>query len=258
MATIDSSFTDAPPGDIVSACPKPAAAVVVPAGCEFLNKPYTVEAPIADFDRIRKPAVVGAGKSTPHIFPGDAAARAAKTYEVAVDGRKIPVVMPDPVPAGTNLPSAEQVGRALGSVPGKQLDSIKEIVVSPNQNPSDAYWATQYNIPGFASAATGGPSGVTFYPKASAWDQAFVGSTAIHEGGHAFSIALWKDPKVKTAWEDAIAADKKPPSTYAESSTGEDFSESLVMYSLSKGTKCEAPARKLYPQRYKTLDEMFK
>ena len=73
-----------------------------------------------------------------------------------------------------------------------------------------------------------------------------------------FSIALWNDPKVKKTWEDAIAADKTPPSTYAEKSTGEDFSESLVMYSLSKGTKCEAPARMLYPQRYKTLDEMFK
>lgn len=70
--------------------------------------------------------------------------------------------------------------------------------------------------------------------------------------------ALGADPKVKDQWTKAIAADENPPSTDAECSAGEDFSESLVMYSFSKGTKCEAPAKARYPQRYKTLDAMFK
>ena len=113
-------------------------------------------------------------------------------------------------------------------------------------------------MPGFSSAATGGTSGVTFYPKPTPYDQEFVDSTCIHEGGHAYSQALWKDPKVKKEWEAAIKKDKNAPSKYAESSTGEDFSESLVMYSLSKGTKCEAAARVLYPARYKKLDTMLK
>lgn len=258
MAQMEDAFSDAPPGTLVLACPKALADVTVPAGCEFLSKPYTVEAPQASFDRIRKPSVLGAGVATTHQFPGDAAATAATRYEVDVGGHKVPVIMPGTVPAGKYVPSAAQVAQALGTVPGRQLDSIKQVVVSPNQNPSDAYWATQYNIPNFASAATGGPSGVTFYPKSTAWDQPFVDSTAIHEGGHAFSLALWGDPKVKTAWEAAMASDKNSPSSYAESSTGEDFSESLVMYSLSKGTKCEAPAKELYPERYKALDAMFK
>lgn len=258
MPDIDSQFSDAAPGEVITACPKTGATGKAPSGCEYLDKPDTVEAPQAAFDRIRKPAKLDAGAATTYKFPGDTTASAAKKYLADIGGHQVPVYVPDAAPAGKFLPSAEQVAKALGAVPGKQLASIKQVVVSPNPNPSDAYWAQQYNIPNFSSAATGGPSGVTFYPKSTAWDQAFVDSTATHEGGHAFSTALWADAKVKDEWTQAIAADKNAPSTYAESSPGEDFSESLVMYSLSKGTKCEAPAKAKYPQRYKTLDAMFK
>lgn len=231
----------------------------VPAGCEYLDKPYTVEAPVADFDRIRGTSTLGAGKDIKYKFPGDNSEQDAIEQEVDVKGHKVKVITPKAgAPAGKNLPTADQIAKSLAAVPDDQLNSIQNVVVSPNQNPSDAYWAQQYNIPNFSSAATGGNKGVTFYPKSTPWDQAFTDSTMIHEGGHAYSQDLWNDDAKKQAWKDAIQKDNpNSPSKYADSSSSEDFSESLVMYSLSKGTPCEATAKKLYPHRYELMDQMF-
>jgi len=241
-------------------CKDGATGTIIPKGCEYLNNPYTVEAPKAEFDRVRAPTKLGKGKPIKHKFPGDKKPSDALLHEVEVKGRKIKLIMPkDPKPpAGKHLPTAEQAAKGLGVVPGKQLDSFKQVQVSPQANPSDAYWAKEYKKPGFTSAATGGPSGVTFYPASSNNKQAFTDSTMIHEGGHAYSIALWKDAGKKTDWKKAITDDGRSPSRYADSSIGEDFSESLVMYSLSKGTKCEATAKKLYPKRYAKLEALFK
>lgn len=252
-------MTKSPPSNPSTCTPTASCPVTIPPGCEYLNKPYTVESPKKNFDRIRDKSKLGAGTAGKHKFPGDASESDAIIHEVEVKGRKVKVIMPKSgAPAGKHLPTAAQVAEGLATVPGKQLDSIDQVVVSPNQNPSDAYWATEYGIPDFSSAATGGNGGVTFYPKKTAWSQEFVDSTTIHEGGHTYSTELWKDPKKKKEWDDIIAKDGKSPSTYADSSTDEDFSESLVMYSLSKGTKCEDAAKAQYPARYAALDKLFK
>ena len=134
MADIDSQFSDSPPGELIVNCPKSGAPIKTPVGCEYLDKPYTVEAPEADFDRIRKPATLDAGTATTHQFPGDASATAATKYVADVGGHKVPFLVPDPPPPGKNLPTAAQVAKALGAVPGKQLDTIQQIEVSPNPN----------------------------------------------------------------------------------------------------------------------------
>jgi type VI secretion system secreted protein VgrG len=253
-ADADKKCSGDPVGGSTSSC---SAKPPIPKGCEYLDKPETVESSKADFDRIRKPSKLTSPKDVKHQFPGDAAPQDALEYEAEVDGRKVKIYEPKNKPKGKNLPSARQVADSLGAVPGKQLDSIKEVQISPNQNPDDAYWAKEYNTPGFSSAATGGSNGVTFYPKKTAWSQEFSDSTMIHEGGHTYSQDLWKDAATKKAWDDAIKSDPNSPSKYADNSPGEDFSESLVMYSLSKGTPCEDTAKKLYPKRYETLDNMF-
>jgi len=232
--------------------------LTIPKGCDYLKKPGTVEAPKKNFDGIRGESKLGPGEPGKHKFPGDINETDAVVHEVEVRGRKVKVITPKSgAPKGRHLPSADQVADGLSAVPGKQLDTIKEVVVSPNQNPDDAYWAVQYGIKDFSSAATGGNGGVTFYPKKTPWKQEFVDSTTIHEGGHTYSQELWKNEKEKKEWEEVIKKDKVSPSTYADSSVGEDFSESLVMYSLSKGTQCEAMAKWLYPERYKKLDALF-
>jgi uncharacterized Zn-binding protein involved in type VI secretion len=240
------------------AAPAPAAAgAAIPKECSYLDKPYTVESSKANFDRIRKDSKLGKPKDIKHKFPGDKAEQDALEYEVDVDGHKKKLIMPKNPPKGKNIPTAEQLVASMGTVPPSQLDQIPEVVASPNPNPDDAYWAKQYKIPNFSSAATGGSSALTFYPTTNAWTQEFTDSTMIHEGGHTYSGKLWSDDAKKKAWEKAISDDKRAPSKYAGSSSSEDFSESLVMYSLSKGTPCEATAKKLYPSRYKALDDLF-
>jgi hypothetical protein len=239
-------------GGLIEQCP----AGNIPKECAYLNKLHTVESSKANFDRIRKPTKLGPPKPIKYKFPGDTAEQDALEYEVEVHGQKKKLITPKNPPAGKKLPSAEQLASSMGTVPPDQLDKIPQFVASPNPNPDDAYWAKEYNTPGFSSAATGGASGITFYPQDS-WSPEFTDSTMIHEGGHTYSANLWSDAEKKKAWEKAMKDDGRSPSTYADSSSGEDFSESLVMYSLSKGTVCEAPAKKLYPNRYKVLDELM-
>jgi hypothetical protein len=249
----DQKCSDKPVGGATQGCQT---TPTIPKECSYLDKPYTVESSKANFDRIRKPATLGKPKDIKYKFPGDAAEQDALEYEVEVNGRKKKLIMPKNSPKDKSLPTAEQLAAAMGTVPGPQLDKITQLVASPSPNPDDAYWAKEYNIPNFSSAATGGTSGVTFYPQDN-WSQEFTDSTMIHEGGHSYSKDLWSDADKKKAWEKAMSSDGKSPSTYADSSTDEDFSESLVMYSLSKGTPCEAIAKQLYPNRYQACDDLF-
>ncbi len=233
----------------------------ISAQCEFLTKGQLVSGTDAQFDRNRKPPTVTTpGTATTHTFPGDTAPQAATEYQVVVDGKTIKVIMPVAAPkeAGTHLPSVDEVAQGLGAVPTGQLATIKQVEVSPNRNPSDAYWATQYHTPGFRSAAVGGDGGVTMFPTPSQLPQARVDSNLIHEGGHTFQSEIWKDAATKQAWADAIKNDPRSPSTYADNSIGEDMSESLVMYSLSKGTPCEQSAKNMFPSRYAELDRLMK
>ncbi len=244
----------APAGSPTATCAS--AEPKIPTECAYLKNASTVESSKANFDRIRKPAKLSAPKEIKYKFPGDEAEQDALEYEIEVDGKKKQMIMPKNPPASKSLPTAQQLADSLGAVPPGQFDKIPKIVASPRPNPSDEYWAKEYNKPGFTSAATGGPSGVTFYPSNN-WSQEFTDSTMIHEGGHTYSQDLWKNDDTKKAWQKAIDEDKRTPSDYAKSSIGEDFSESLVMYSLSKGTSCEATAKQLYPSRYKVLDGLM-
>jgi hypothetical protein len=246
-------FSSKPPAAPVQPCP-----ITIPKGCEYLKKGGTVEAPQGDFDRIRKKTTIGPEKAIKHKFPGDKKDVDAISQTVTIDGRDVEVIRPKNSVSPKNLPSTDQIAKSLGAVPSKQLDNVNTVELSNQPNPDDAYWAKEYKDPNFYSAATGGPGGVTFYPKDTPWDQAFCDSTAIHEGGHAYSGELWKDKKLEDGWKKAIAADKQSPSTYADNAPTEDFSESLVMYSLSKGTPCEATARALYPNRYAELERLLK
>jgi hypothetical protein len=94
----------------------------VPPGCEYLNKPYTVEAPQADFDRIRGTSTLGPPKDIKHTFPGDSSPQDAIEQEVDVKGHKVKVITPKSgAPAGKNLPTADQIAKSLAAVPDDQL-----------------------------------------------------------------------------------------------------------------------------------------
>lgn len=230
----------------------------VPAGCEFLDQPFLVSGSKADFDKNRQPVTVGPKTTGKYQFPGDTAPQDANFYTATINGQDIKIIEPVAGPVkGKFLPTVDQTAQSLAAVPPGQLATIQQVVLSPNPNPSDAYWAKEYNNPNFVSAATGGNGGVTHYPLDHQLTQDRLDSNTIHEGGHTYSQELWKDAKNKTEWENAIKADDQAPSQYAENAPTEDFSESLVMYSLAKGTPCEAVARSIYPNRFAVFDKLF-
>ncbi|MDF0606977.1 hypothetical protein HZU77_015195 [Neisseriaceae bacterium TC5R-5] len=231
----------------------------IPKGCEYLVKGETVEADSSQFDRIRSPAVLSPDtKQIDYAFRGSAVSMPATVHTAIVKGEKIEIIAPNSgALAGRHIPSPEQVAAALGTVPAKQLETIKQMTINPVQNPDDAYWAQQYNMPDFSSGATGGNNGVTFYPSRGKWSQNSLDSTMIHESDHTYSQVLWANLAEKERWKNIVKSDKNTPSNYAEASVEEDFSESLVMYSLSKYTKCEETAKKIFPARYKQLDKLL-
>lgn len=144
-------------------------------------------------------------------------------------------------------------------LPPKHLENIGKISANPVANPDDAYWVEKYGKGDFASAATADvKQGVAFFP----WNnwphipQQYIDSTMLHETGYQVSEVLWKYPRMKQSWIDAIGSDGTAPSRYAQENANEDFSESANMYWSSKGTRCEAEGRKRYPARYAYFDKI--
>lgn len=229
----------------------PTPAKEVPKACDYLKKNELVTAPPADFDRFRAPTKLGPGVAGKYTFKGSKYPSAAVVHEIEVKGRKIKLT----VPAGNHSPTAEQVAKSLGTLPEHQLDSVKDVTVSPFPDPDDKDSAKLYKTPGFTAAGEGLPGGrVNIFPAAGK-DQTEIDRLLLHESGHTFSAEYWKDPANKKAWEEAMASDGRSPSNYADTFSGEDFSESVVMYNLSRGTPCQIFANVLFPARYAILQK---
>src|SRR5262249_5015485 len=130
---------------------------MLPKACGYLRKGGTVEAPLTEFDRFRAPTKLGPAVATKHTFPGYKKPSDVLVHEVEVKGRKVKVF----VPPGHHSPTADQVAKSLGTLPEGQLDSIKDVTVSPSPFPGDK------DFKDGPAAGTGDPSGhVTFYPAA--------------------------------------------------------------------------------------------
>jgi uncharacterized protein involved in type VI secretion and phage assembly len=203
----------------------------------------------------------------------------ALVHTANVRGRKIDIVFPDNGSASHDqsapVPTADQIARSLAAIPQHPFREIKSVVVSPipNQKPSV-----------IATAGCGGV--VTVFPHSSHANPDNLDSVMIHEAGHSFACKMWKS-YASSEWDDAIVSDGTFPSGYAKRffedhpSTiaahdvksvapsnisvpkphprgTEDWSESLVMYSLADGTSCEEKARKKYPHRWAILDKKVK
>ncbi|WP_256082094.1 DUF4214 domain-containing protein [Massilia sp. YIM B04103] len=214
-----------------------------------------------DFDPIRRTTSLGKVEDLQYRFRGGAADVDARSQEVQIGSNVVNVIYPKNPTVGTPgfvTPSLDRVVKALGLVEDVQLSELRTVVLNSNQNPSDAYWAREYNRPDFRSAASAGAGVVNFYPSIPyGSDQSVVDATIIHEVGHLWSAKLWQSEPVKQAWVAAMTADSRTPSSYATAAATEDFSEALVMYRMSKGTsKYEPVARQLFPARYGILDNL--
>ena len=128
-------------------------------------------------------------------------------------------------------------------------------MVNPNKNPSDGYFAQQFNSPGFTSAAAAGGSHITFFPAAKDHQQD-VDSTMVHEGE-----TTSPDSSGGSGQEAGVGGRDQEGQLVAlglceEHPWGKVSPNLLVMYSASKKTPCEKTARRLYPNRYAELDKI--
>jgi hypothetical protein len=184
----------------------------------------------------------------------------ASRYEVEIGGRRIPVYVPaQPNAANGSFHSIDQVARGLAALPASSRAVVNQVSVDPAQNPDDAYWAKQYNDPNFRSYMTAGADGnVTIYPTQGAQGQDALDGSLIHETGHTLSMRAWggENDKRWNAWRAAGQSDGIRPSSYAASSPGEDFSETLTLYQRVRGTPQEAEFRAMMPERFRILDQM--
>lgn len=239
--------------------------------------PFVVSASTVpgQFDANRKPYTVdGPEEVAAHDFHSGSSA--ALKYTVEIDGKKIPVYMPKNPVAGENYHSIDEVAKGLASLPEVSLGKVNSVSVDPNQNPDDAYWAKEYNQPGFRSYMTAGADGnISIYPSSGSTPQQNVlDSSLIHETGHTLSKQLMGETSDKlrgikdfigdlfgkTTWADWKSAMKKDgvsASQYAKSSPDEDFAETLTLYMMVKGTPQEAELREIMPERFALMDSIL-
>jgi len=185
---------------------------------------------------------------------------AGVTRDVKIGDQSIKVTLPKNPPAGSNLPTIDEVAKGLAALPPASRALVKEVMVEPNQNPSDSYWATKYGDPNFRSYMTAGSDGVVnIYPTTHKQTQTVLEQSMIHETGHVLSRSKWgQDGDARwDDWKKAITSDGVVASRYAKNSQGEDFAESLTLYMNVKGTDREAELRALMPERFKLLDKLL-
>lgn len=83
-------------------------------------------------------------------------------------------------------------------------------------------------------------------------------SAMVHETAHLIDRHLQK--KIGPQWDadlkKAMQDDKLVPSQYGKESDGEDFAEAYLLYKLSKGKPEFEEYRKMYPNRFKLIDDI--
>lgn len=127
-------------------------------------------------------------------------------------------------------------------------EANQRIVYSIQANKDDAYWAVQYNKPGFVSVATGGDGTICVY-HGSGLDT----GTYTHESGHNLATKLWgsthPDPNSEYGLAQKVEA---PVSDYAKNGPNEDFADACKMYVIYHDKLKEQ-----FPKKYEALKKIF-
>ena len=222
-------------------------------------------------DDLRTPVDLGLGTIKSCRFPSSNQYTECIVYTITpTDGDPITLIAPFPEEEAPHPPldyppehtaSAQKVANSTSLTSG--LDVNEKIVISPNESPDNAFWAKEYKKPNFEAAAETGGGETTIHttrPTTMTWEQYIIDETFIHETGHNIQHPS-AERGIRTGfdqeeWNQAKRQDNNSISKYGEKGS-EDFCESLVMYMGTKNTPCEDTVRKLYPNRYKLLDELM-
>lgn len=194
-----------------------------------------------------------------HAFRG--AKVDAQKYEVEIDGKKIPVIVPKS-PDGKKgaFHTADEIAKSLAALPASSRAEVRQVTMNAVRNPDDPYWARKYKDPNFTSYMTAGAAGnVVIYPTKGANSQSYMDGTMIHETGHTLSKKAWGNEGDKrwNPWKEAMKSDQVVASKYAKNSPDEDFAETLQLYEQVRGTPQEAEMRALMPERFRLIDKLL-
>ena len=186
----------------------------------------------------------------------------ADRWDMRVDGRVVPIYAPHaPDPAQGHFHSVREAADAVASLPPANRAVVTSINLNAVQNPDDAFWAVEYDMPGFRSYMTAGAAGdIDVYPTTTPPSAVGMGRDMIHETGHTWSKQQWgedtSDPRWQP-WLDAMASDRISVSDYATRDPDEDVAETIQTYCTTKGTPAHDEYRAMVPARFAILDPHF-
>ena len=133
-----------------------------------------------------------------------------------------------------NLIKALELFKQLPDALKGNIDNIRFM---DGRNPDDSYWETEYGIPGFTSAATGGGGTITFWEPGQRGSDSSILGTMRHESAHNLDQAIGDTVRASETqeWQDIIDADfnvsgKQSPTNYGLTHVREDFAESVAEY----------------------------
>lgn len=215
------------------------------------------------YDNRRAPYVLNAGVPVMD-YPFASGAADALKYSIKIGDQSIDVYFPvNRDPAIGHFHTMKQIADGLSMLPEANRIHIKHIQVEPGRNPDDPKYAIKFNKPNFRSYMDAGPKGIIrIFPSRSPIGQAFLDTSFLHETSHILSKRMWGTDPTRSSgwaqWEAAKRQDGTSVSGYGNQDIQEDFSETVVQYSIYKGGWYDSQARRLWGNRFKILDEIFR
>ncbi len=220
--------------------------VIAPCWFESATLPQRVIAPEGEYNRLRSnggAATLSAATAiATYQWPYGTASNAER-FIATLGGSSIEITLP--VGGSATLPTARQVCDALKAVPSRHRMHTTAVILCPTPHPTST---TRRTVGGEAGSGT-----ITLFPLTSAITQNDVDNRIMHEIGHNFQGSLWHSGADVATWTAAAARDARSPSTYAQSNSGDDFCEFLIIFNTVRGTLCEPSAQAIFRNRWNQM-----
>ena len=170
----------------------------------------------------------------------------AKKYQMNIDNRNIDIIVEEPRTGGQF--SETQIADALSQVRPELLQHVDRVELL-NQNSGSASMQTNY----YKEQGT-----IEVLPISSERSVTQGAHILNHEIGHLQTRAtLGYDDANWQTYANAISADKRFPSRYAQTKPSEDFSEFVTLHELFRNTPEEGAFRALFPNRYAAAGDLL-
>jgi len=189
-------------------------------------------------DSVSGPEKVASGPFRMQAGPAD-------KYTVKYGSKEIPVF----VPAGTPRKDVDKLIGTMDALPKANRQLVNQVVLESKDDT-----ASPRRFDALNGTVRAYPEGMAMEPP----DRRM--SAMVHESAHLIDAHLQKKigPQWDKDWHKAIQDDKLVGSQYGKKTEGEDFAEAYLLYKLSKGKPEFEEYRKMFPNRWKLLDDIDK